>query len=274
MKKVLILSMFLLGCQATGENSNTTSTDTPQAVPEKYQNKVNTKYAVMLQDVYSGIRTSLYDGMVVTILGVKLSKYGSPLVLIKDENGKQIFDEWYGFSDLGLWDQDIRPVKVNVDETIVNQKLGKVIHGYGYRIYDNQFGKDYGYESYVTRNKIDGSVAYGYSKGGKYGLGVDCLSNKKVVLTYQDSEIWAASGANVKYSFYIDQGAVFKGDATMYSNSYKKSYFYLPVELEKQILAGGVRAGYKLSSRSETVSGRAYLDGFAEMYLRIKKNCS
>lgn len=42
----------------------------------------------------------------------------------------------------------------------------------------------------------------------------------------------------------------------MYSNSYKKSYFYLPDELEKQILTGGVRAGYKLSSRSETVSGR------------------
>ena len=164
MKHILtatIITLALTGCQSTSSTYNTTYKPTsPKVLSSVMQNKIGTTYNVMILDVYQEIRDSLYDGMPVTVSDIRLSQYGNPQILITDAQGKQIFEKWYAFSDLGLWDQDIRPVQVSIDQNKVNQPLGRVEHGFG----NPTFNQTYGHESVVTQSKIDGVVAYGHEQ--------------------------------------------------------------------------------------------------------------
>ena len=198
---------------------------------------------------------------------MQYSKYGTIQIKIADENGEQIFDEWYAFSDLGLWDQDIIPVYIEIDDKKVNKPLGKVKHGIG----NPDFDEDYSYFSQVSKSKIDGQIAYGDTRF-KTGIGAQCIRGE-VYMTVAGSEIWAAQRAEINYSVYVDDSDVFRGKGRMFKDSYKVAYFKAPKELENIILNGGVRFGYKLSGLSGSIDGRRYLDGYAEMYSRVAKHC-
>ncbi len=266
----LIISMLTIfsGCGPnpfSGMQSKNLIKKSPE--PHKYVGK---KYTVMLDDVFRGIRNSLYDGQVLTVTEVDTSSASFPIILVADEYGKQIFTKKYAFGDLGLLNEDLRPIKTSIDPNkVINGKQGVIQHGYGYTFLDTKY---HSFTSTVKKTKIDGVVAYGSAGSRLSGIGVQCTDNKEVALTWRDDDIIGAPSSKVSYSIYTEYNDVRKGTGYMFSNSYK-SFSSLPSkEIIKDLLTGK-RGALQVKVSSKVFTHMFFLDGFAEMYTRVKNNC-
>jgi hypothetical protein len=265
---IFILCGLLFGCGATQVNTKAAPTEARALIPvvdKQAQGFIGKSYRVMLDDVFMGVRSSLYDGQILTVSDAKRSQYGSIQILVKDEHGRQAFDKYYAFSDLGLLEEELSPVYVTIDPEKVQPKaLGEISHGYG------KVGNGNVFKSYVSITKIDGITAYGRYTGLS-GIGAQC-TDSKVALTYHSNEVISAPNADVSYSIYVDGKDVFSGKGRMFRDSYK-SFSFTPNSKFIADALTGKRGAIKVQTLSAAFTRSFYLDGFAEMYTRIKNNC-
>jgi len=261
--KIIVLSLLLLnfvGCQPSPVSSSK-----PMSSIEKKE-YIGKHYQVMLDDVFMDLRNDLYEGQILTIKNVKKSKYGFIKILVNDQNGRQIFTKYYSFRDLGLLNEKEKPLYLKINkQKIKSGILGRQEHGYGLHGH-----KNYAFVSFVSKTRIDGILAYGYYDGLS-GIGAQCVDSE-VVLTYKDFQIIAAPNTKVSFSIYIDDGNVHHEVGNMFKDSYKSFYSKLSKKTEVDLL-NGKRGAMKISTLSKTFIHIFYLDGFAEMYTRVRNNC-
>lgn len=260
MYKQSFLYLALMGFTLAGCQTN-------QSVSSKYAadaNYLNKSYVVTKDQTYMGIRDSLADGQNVTIVQTFRSPQGLLLVKVMDDTKKVLFDKPYSLSDLGLVDDIGDPVQKSVDENKVKAGVfGKQQHGYGKKLFD----ENYSYTSTVENTRLDGLVIHGESR--REGLGAIC-SKGKVFLTVTQSDIIAAPGSTVSYRIYVDRKPTYDVTAQMATYS---ALFSTPPDALVQDLLQGREGILRINTLTTVRTVNFRLDGFAEMYTRVRNNC-
>lgn len=253
---IALMGFALGGCQ------------TNQSVSSEYASDasyIGKSYIVTKDQTYKGIRDSLTDGQNVTVVQTFRSQDGLLLVKVADDTAKVIFDEPYSLNDLGLADEIGDPVQKSIDENKVRAGLvGKQQHGYGRKLFD----ENYTYTSTVENTRLDGLVAHGESR--RQGLGAIC-SKGKVFLTVTQAEIIAAPGSSVSYRIYVDRKPTYDVPAQMATYS---ALFSTPPDALIQDLLLGREGILRINTLTTARTVNFRLDGFAEMYTRVRNNCS
>lgn len=253
---VAMLSFTLVGCQSTQQSNGQYAADT---------NYLGKSYIVTKDQTYMGIRDALADGQKITIVQTFRSPNGLLLVKVADDSGKVMFDQPYGLGDLGLVDEISDPVQKSVDENKVRAGiLGKQQHGYGRKLFD----ENYSYTSTVENTRLDGLVAHGEYR--RDGLGAICAKGT-VFLTVKQSAIIAAPGSSVSYRIYVDSQKTYDIPAEMATYS---ALFSKPPEPLIQDLLNGREGVLRVTTPTTVRTINYRLDGFAEMYTRVRNNCS
>ncbi len=253
---LVLIGLALGGCQTKQVANGVYSTDS------SYLGK---RYVVTKDQAYIGVRESLTDGQNVTVVQTFRSPQGLLLVKVADDTAKIIFDKPYSFSDLGLVDEISDPVQKSIDQNKVRPGFfGKQQHGYGKKLFD----ENYSYTSTVENTRLDGLVAHGEPR--REGLGAIC-SNGKVFLTVTQSKIIAAPSSSVSYRIYVDRNQTYEVSATMATYS---SLFSTPSAALIQDLLQGREGVLRINTSTDVRTVHFRLDGFAEMYTRIRNNCS
>ncbi|WP_457787785.1 hypothetical protein [Pseudomonas sp. PL-6] len=251
-----VLGSMLAACKAGPPSGADYSTDA---------NYIGKSYVVTKDQAFMGIRDSLADGQTVTVVNTYRTPGGLLLVKVVDHSGKVLFDTPYAFSDLGLVDEIGDPVQKNIDADKVRAGvLGKQHHGYGNMLFE----EDYSYTSTVENTRLDGLVSHGEYR--REGLGAMC-SGGRVFLTVSQSDIIAAPNSEVSYRIYVDRNQAYDVPATM--TTYSALISTPPDELIQDLLQG--REGtLRITTLTALRVLNFNLDGFAEMYTRVRNNCA
>lgn len=252
---IALMSCAVSGCQTAQLPSSQYASDA---------NYLNKKYVVTKDQAFMGIRDSLIDGQNLTVVQTFRTPQGLLLVKVMDDNQKVLFDKPYALNDLGLVDEIGDPVQKSVDQNKVKQGVfGKQQHGYGKKL----FGDTYTYTSTVENTRLDGPIAHGESR--RDGLGAIC-SKGKVFLTVTQSDVIAAPGSSVSYRIYVDRKPTYEVAAQMATYS---ALFSSPPDALVQDLLQGREGVLRINTLTSVKTVNFRLDGFAEMYARVKNNC-
>ncbi len=253
---VAMLGFALVGCQSNQQGRGEYAADA---------NYLGKSYIITKDQAYMGIRDALMDGQKVTVVQTFRSPQGLLLVKVAGDTGKVILDKPYSLGDLGLVDEIGDPVQKSVDENKVRAGvLGKQQHGYGRKL----FGDDYSYTSTVESTRLDGPVAHGENR--REGLGAIC-SKGTVFLTVKQSDIIAAPGSSASYRIYVDRQQTYDVPAQMATYS---ALLSTPSKALVNDLLSGREGILKIITPTTVRTVNFRLDGFAEMYSRVRNNCS
>lgn len=257
LKKICLaaaIAATLAGC-AAGVNTTQYSDDT---------RFIGRSYVVMEDHAFRGLRDVLTDRQTIRVVETFRTPQGLLLIKVVDESGNLVADKPYGLSDYGVVDDEVNPIQTHIDQDKISPGItGTQTHGFGNPV----TGVDHTYSSSVEQTRMDGMTAQGSHT--LRGLGAVCLDDK-LFLTVSQKEIIGAPRSEADITIYIDSNEPVTFPAMM--STYTSLFARTPAELESQLLAGK-RGAMRVQTISDVVSMNVTLDGFAEMYTRIKNNC-
>lgn len=253
------------------------------------------RFRVFKEMAIPGVREKVQDGEVVTLDQVEAHpKWDFFQFYVQNDNGNRIFNRKYTFSDLGIIHNRFMHVSLDVNDSVVQQGRGSVLHGILAPLEKRFDGKYEPVIVFLSRldnsgHMIAGQVSTNYVEESEfknidYGIRFACASSKNVLMGVKwFPPLYLPKDDNASIHFPYNVKIKLNGGFHLMETREKflsqrhKEFdiytFVVTQEIEKHLLSSGAGAikiplsGWNIARHSWTSNG------LSEAYLRVKNFC-